>query len=86
MSFAKSIGFEVLNLDYSPIKGPEGNIEYLMQIKKVELAEMEEDYEVVSEEEAVEADETAMAVKATLTEAELSKIKEVVNAAHASLD
>lgn len=36
VGYAKSIGFTVLNLDYSPIKGPEGNIEYLMQIKKGE--------------------------------------------------
>lgn len=28
-----SIGFEVLNLDFSPIKGPEGNIEYLLYIQ-----------------------------------------------------
>lgn len=33
-SFAKTIGFAVLDLDYSPIKGPEGNIEYLLYIKK----------------------------------------------------
>ena len=32
--YACSIGFDVLNLDFSPIKGPEGNIEYLMYIKK----------------------------------------------------
>lgn len=29
-------GFEVLNLDYSPIKGPAGNIEYLLYIEKNE--------------------------------------------------
>lgn len=29
-------GFKVLNLDYSPIKGPEGNIEYLLHIQKTE--------------------------------------------------
>ncbi len=29
IEFAVSIGFEILNLEYSPIKGPEGNIEYL---------------------------------------------------------
>ncbi len=34
LSFAKDNGFSVLNLDYSPIKGPEGNIEYLLYIKK----------------------------------------------------
>ena len=32
--FAADNGFEVLGLDFSPIKGPEGNIEYLMYIKK----------------------------------------------------
>ena len=29
IAFAKSIGFGILNLEFSPIKGPEGNIEYL---------------------------------------------------------
>lgn len=32
--FAKVCGFEILNLDYSPIRGPEGNIEYLIHLKK----------------------------------------------------
>ena len=36
VEFAKSIGFDVLNLDFSPIKGPEGNIEYLLHIIKTE--------------------------------------------------
>ena len=83
MAFAKSIGFEVLNLDYSPIKGPEGNIEYLMQIKKVALEEVAEVCEEVS---AEEAKEPVMTAESALTETELSKIKEVVQAAHASLD
>lgn len=30
------IGFEILNLNYSPIKGPAGNIEYLLYIEKNE--------------------------------------------------
>ena len=34
MDYAVSIGFEILNLDYSPIRGPEGNIEYLLHIYK----------------------------------------------------
>lgn len=33
-SYAHSIGFEIKNIDYSPIKGPEGNIEYLIHLKK----------------------------------------------------
>ena len=35
-SFAAATGFELLRLDYSPIKGPEGNIEYLLYAKKNE--------------------------------------------------
>ena len=34
MDFAIENGFSVLNLEYSPIKGPEGNIEYLVHIRK----------------------------------------------------
>lgn len=33
IQYALSIGFEVLNLEYSPIKGPEGNIEYLLYLQ-----------------------------------------------------
>ncbi len=36
MDYAVSIGFEVLHLDFSPIRGPEGNIEYLLHIYKAE--------------------------------------------------
>lgn len=32
IEYAKSIGFHILALDYSPIKGPEGNIEYLLYL------------------------------------------------------
>lgn len=34
MQYASSIGFEIKNLEFSPIKGPEGNIEYLLHLKK----------------------------------------------------
>ena len=39
MSYAESIGFKLLHLDYSPIKGPEGNIEYLLHMTKNETVE-----------------------------------------------
>ena len=39
MSYAASIGFALLHLDYSPIKGPEGNIEYLLHMRKAESVE-----------------------------------------------
>ena len=32
LSYAKSISFGVLHLEFSPIKGPEGNIEYLAHL------------------------------------------------------
>ncbi len=34
LDFVPTIGLTVLGLDYSPIKGPEGNIEYLCYMKK----------------------------------------------------
>ncbi|MBQ6886614.1 MAG: TlyA family RNA methyltransferase [Lachnospiraceae bacterium] len=34
IDYADSLGFNVLNLEFSPIKGPEGNIEYLVYIEK----------------------------------------------------
>lgn len=38
-SFVLENGFKVLNLDFSPIKGPQGNIEYLIYIEKGENGE-----------------------------------------------
>lgn len=35
-NFVLENGFSVLNLDFSPIKGPQGNIEYLIYIRKDE--------------------------------------------------
>ena len=34
IGYAEDAGFKVLGLDYSPVKGPEGNIEYLMHLSK----------------------------------------------------
>ncbi|CDC13260.1 hemolysin TlyA family protein [Clostridium sp. CAG:413] len=38
--FALESGFNVCNVDFSPIKGPEGNIEYLMLVEKSDSAAM----------------------------------------------
>jgi hemolysin TlyA family protein len=38
LSYAQSIGFVVLDLTFSPIRGPEGNIEYLAYLKKCDNA------------------------------------------------
>mgnify|MGYP000764808650 FL=1 len=36
-SYAVQAGFSVSALDFSPVKGPEGNIEYLVYLKKSEV-------------------------------------------------
>ena len=33
ITYAVGIGVQVLNLEFSPIKGPEGNIEYLLHLQ-----------------------------------------------------
>lgn len=33
ISYGREIGFGVLNLEFSPVKGPEGNIEYLLYLR-----------------------------------------------------
>ena len=52
IDYVYMIGFDVLSLDYSPIKGPEGNIEYLVYICKNE--ERIRGTEAVTETEAEE--------------------------------
>ncbi len=42
LTFAWSAGFDILALEFSPIKGPEGNIEYLAWLRKTDRAVMEE--------------------------------------------
>ena len=46
ISFALSNGFSVHHLEYSPIKGPEGNIEYLVHIEKTTEPVKEESVDI----------------------------------------
>ena len=46
-NFAVENEFAILNLDYSPIKGPEGNIEYLLYIKKTDNAVCDVDSDMI---------------------------------------
>ncbi len=39
VQFLLDTGFSVLSLDYSPVKGPQGNIEYLVLVKKTDDAQ-----------------------------------------------
>ena len=36
LTFAAEVGFKIRGVDFSPVKGPEGNIEYLAHLSKVE--------------------------------------------------
>ncbi len=55
ISHAESIGFEVLHLEYSPIKGPEGNIEYLLHLKNHRSDEKHPEKQVDTEKTVREA-------------------------------
>ena len=52
IDFALETGFSVHNLEYSPIKGPEGNIEYLVYIEKTDDPIKEESVDIHSVVEA----------------------------------
>lgn len=52
VDYAGMIGFSVLHLEYSPIRGPEGNIEYLLHLEKE--GELPERLENLTEREAEE--------------------------------
>lgn len=55
INFAKNTGFIVSGLDFSPIKGGEGNIEFLMHIQKPKEAQDGEILDTVSVEKTMEA-------------------------------
>ena len=55
IAFAKSIGFGILNLEFSPIKGPEGNIEYLLYLQN---------HPELADEKGVEIDPTTIVEEA----------------------
>ncbi len=48
-AFARELGFTVCGLDFSPIKGPEGNIEYLIHLKKKDGESLPIDIDAVVE-------------------------------------
>jgi 23S rRNA (cytidine1920-2'-O)/16S rRNA (cytidine1409-2'-O)-methyltransferase len=49
LAFTKEIGFCIKGLDFSPIKGPEGNIEYLMFVEKTDGESVEFDIDKIVE-------------------------------------
>lgn len=86
VDYADMIGFSVKGLTYSPIKGPEGNIEYLMWLEK--RAEISAEILDMSEKEAI--DELLTLTTAgrgiSRTEEQATRIEELVEEAHGALD
>lgn len=82
MDFAALLHFSVLGLTWSPIKGPEGNIEYLIFIQKEEQPEAYE-----SEQAAEVALEETQAAKGGISEKEENRqlIASIVEQAHETL-
>lgn len=82
--FAKLVGFQFLNLSYSPIKGPEGNIEYLVFLQKKD--ELSEDILSLTEKEAEQILNEKMKETDILSSEQESMVEKVVKDAHGSLD
>lgn len=78
MNYAISIGFDPIKLDYSPIKGPEGNIEYLLYIRK----NPERIHEIEDETEEVDEAEEMKTTGNLFDNGWMSVIKETVRKSH----
>lgn len=79
---ADILGFSVKNLSYSPIKGPEGNIEYLIHLKRMtEKDEEVKDYTETEVEKYLQ--DRLLQEQIFITDNE--KVKEIVDQAHGSL-
>lgn len=79
--FADICGFDILRLDYSPIKGPEGNIEYLIYLRK----DSSEDERVLSLDEK-SAEDILKTDEYTLDEATISSIKRLAKKAATDIE
>lgn len=77
MTYALAIGFKILDLSFSPIKGPEGNIEYLLYIEKDTDS---------TDEECVVSEDVLNAARQIFEDSYKENVKEIVAAAHGELD
>ena len=85
IDFADYLGFNILHLDFSPIKGPEGNIEYLVHLCK--NPERVTETAQITEADAEEQLKMIIEEKSGYSyQADISKlIEETVGAAHQNL-
>ena len=91
MDYARSIGFGILGLEFSPIKGPEGNIEYLLYLQNIlqENGGQEDNVQKITGEKTTDQEEMNQSktehAKRNQTEYELSA-RAIVEQAHGCLD
>lgn len=79
IQFASFCGFQMLHLNYSPIKGPEGNIEYLLHMKKQEELSSSSHFVSETEEKKLEL------MKREDIERIMKEAKEIVKQAYETL-
>ena len=86
IDYADLIGFEVKGLTYSPIKGPEGNIEYLMFIEK--KSELPEDMLEMTEADAESKLHGIIAAQSgkSWEQGQEALISQIITEAHGALD
>ena len=82
--FSRLVGFSVLDLAFSPIKGPEGNIEYLIYIRK--NTDMDEEVAEFTEHDAEMQLRDLLEEKGVLPADDEMRISELVAQAHGKLD
>lgn len=86
IDYGQYIGLDFLHLDYSPIKGPEGNIEYLLHLKK-NSEKMGKTIEITETQAEAGLQDIIKAKNGYSWQTEVSGlIEETVDQAHGSLD
>ncbi len=86
IDFADYIGFQVRDLEHSPIKGPEGNIEYLVFLEK-DAQKAKQMAELTEHEGETELEKILLEKSGKSKEPEwVKKISQIVTKAHSNLD
>jgi len=92
-AFTREMGFSVLHLDFSPIKGPEGNIEYLIHLRKENRNENKKENKWEPEKKELEKEHHQIPEQDKNKKQDKTGVQEgaadsktVVEAAHAALD
>ena len=86
VDYAALVGFQVCGLTYSPVKGPEGNIEYLVYLEKQEGVDAEVLEWTEAEAEKQLAEKIEGCTGRSWDEDFKDSISEIVKQAHGALD